>query len=83
MRYLRGPRFDEWGQESGGALVFRAFPANRTATDLIQLNIGEEVVGAMGTRKIDGHFLSIKQAADLIVAIADALIELENRKGNQ
>lgn len=78
--FIRGPLYDKWGAPTGGGLYIQAWP-EATSTDMVELNIGEEVVGVIGRTDINRYYLSIRQAMTLIVALGEAVAELESRRG--
>ena len=79
-RVCHGPFYLQKGATTGGGFFAMA---TEDGEDLVHLAIGQVVVGVMGSNDVKHYFLDRKQACDLIVALADALVLLENRKGNK
>lgn len=72
------------GSTTGGSFYAHAVAgASRETWDLVHLAIGQAVIGAMGSNEVEHFYLDRKMACDLIVALADALVHLENRKGTK
>ena len=83
-RVCHGDFYLENGAKTGGGFFAMATGgASRETWNLVHLAIGQVVVGVMGSNDVKHYYLDRKQASDLIVALADALVQLENRKGNQ